>query len=72
MFGQVLGPGAQRLRGTGEAVAEEHAHFSALVAERLCSREDGHHSLLVGEGFDDDETTTRARAYAYVRVRRAV
>ena len=45
-LGQVLGPGAQRLGRAGEAVTEQDADLSALVAERLGSGEDRHHGLL--------------------------
>jgi hypothetical protein len=43
---QILGPGAQRLRRTGESVAEEDADLAAFVAVRLGSRKDRHLGLL--------------------------
>lgn len=43
---QIIGPGAQGLRRTRESVTEEDADLSALVAERLGSREDRHRGLL--------------------------
>jgi hypothetical protein len=43
---EIFGPGAQRLRRTGESVTEEDADLSALVAERLGSRKDRHRGLL--------------------------
>jgi hypothetical protein len=46
VLGEVLGPGAQRLRGTGEAVAEKDTGLPALMAERLGSGEDRHLGLL--------------------------
>jgi hypothetical protein len=45
-LGEVLRPGAQRLRGAGETVAEKDADLSAFVAERLGSRKDRHLGLL--------------------------
>jgi hypothetical protein len=46
VLGEVLGPGAQRLGGTGEAVAEKDTGLPALMAERLGSGEDRHLGLL--------------------------
>ena len=48
-LGQVLGPGAQRLRGAGETVAEEDADLSAVVAERLGSGKERHRRSPVRE-----------------------
>ena len=45
-LGEILRPGAKRLRGAGETVAEKDTDLSALVAERLGSRKDRHLGLL--------------------------
>jgi hypothetical protein len=50
----VLRPGAQRLRRSGEPVAQDDTHRTALVTVRLGSRENRHFGLLFMRGGVND------------------